>query len=155
MIIHKYCPFNSSGPSATYAYCEKNSFPSPNDVYINGLTHWGRVTHICVGKLTINDSDNGLSPGWRQAIIWTNAGILLIGPSGTNFNEILIGIQTFSFKKIHLKMSSAKWHPFCLGLNVLMQERHKSRALAMELHLSCTNPLIWFTNLSFSLTAQA
>ena len=54
-----------------------------------------------------------------QAIIWTNAGILFIGPSGTNFSEILIGIQTFSFKKMHLKMSSAKWRPFCLGLNVL------------------------------------
>ena len=50
------------------------------------LTHWGRETHICVGKLTIIASDNGLSPGRRQAIIWTNAGILLIGPLGTNFN---------------------------------------------------------------------
>ena len=66
------------------------------------LTHWGRVTHICVGKLTINDSDNGLSPGRRQAIIWTNSGILLIRPLGTNFSENLIGNQTFSFKKIHL-----------------------------------------------------
>ena len=70
------------------------------------LTHWGRVTHICVGKLTIIGSDNGLSPGRRQAIIWTNAGILLIGPLGTNFSEILVEIYTFSFKKIHLKMSS-------------------------------------------------
>ena len=83
------------------------------------LTHWGRVTHICVGKLTIIGSDNGLSPGRRQAIIWTNAGILLIGPLGTNFSETLIEIDTFSFKKMHLKMSSAKWRPFCLGLDVL------------------------------------
>ena len=45
-----------------------------------GLTHWGRVTHICVSKLTIIGSDNGLSPGRRQAIIWTYAGILLIKP---------------------------------------------------------------------------
>ena len=44
------------------------------------LTHWGRATHVCVGKLTIIGSDNGLSPGRRQAIIWTIAGILLIGP---------------------------------------------------------------------------
>ena len=50
------------------------------------LTHWGRVTHICVDNLTIIGSDNGLSPGRRQAIIWTNAGILLIGPLGTIFN---------------------------------------------------------------------
>ena len=83
------------------------------------LTHWGRVTHICVVKLTIIGSDNGLSPGRRQAIMWTNDGILLIGPLGTNFSEILIGIQTFSFKKMLLKMSSAIWRPFCLGLNVL------------------------------------
>ena len=62
-------------------------------------------------------SDNGLSPGQRQAIIWTNAGILLIEPLGTNFSEILIKIHTFSFKKMHLKMSSAKWHLFGLGLN--------------------------------------
>ena len=83
------------------------------------LTHWGRVTHICVVKLTIIGSDNGLSPGRRQAIIWTNAGILLIGPLGTNFSEILIEIYTFSFKKMHLKMSSAKWRLFGLGLNEL------------------------------------
>ena len=36
------------------------------------LTNWGRVTHICVNKLTIIDSDNGLPPGRHQAIIWTN-----------------------------------------------------------------------------------
>ena len=88
------------------------------------LTHWGRVTHICVVKLTIIGSDNGLSPpGRRQAIIWTNAGRLLIGPLGTNFSEILIGIQTFSFKKMHLKISPAKWRPFCLGLTVLTGHR--------------------------------
>ena len=84
------------------------------------LTHWGRVTNICVGNLTIIGSDNGLSPGRRQAIIWTNAGILLIGPLRTNFSEILIGIHMFSSKKMHLKISSAKWRPFCLGLNVLI-----------------------------------
>ena len=83
------------------------------------LTHWGRVTHICVSTLTIIGSDNGLSPRRRQVIIWTNAGMLLIGPLGTNFSEILIKIQIFSLKKIHLKMSSAKCRPFCLGLNVL------------------------------------
>ena len=75
--------------------------------------------HICVSKLTIIGSDNGLSPGRRQAIIWTNAGILLIGPLGTNFSEILIKIHTFSFKKMWLKVSTAKWRPSCLGLNVL------------------------------------
>ena len=84
-----------------------------------GLTHWGWVTHICVGKLTDIGSDNGLSPWQRQAIIWTNAEILLIGPLETNFSEISIESITFSFKKMHLKMLSGKWWPFRLGLNVL------------------------------------
>ena len=73
------------------------------------LTHWGRVTHICVGNLTIIGSDNGLSPGRCQAIIWTNAGILLIGPLGTNFSEILIDIDTFSFKKITWDDENVVW----------------------------------------------
>ena len=83
----------------------------------NALTHWCRVTHKCVDDLTILGSDNGLSPGRHQAIIWTKDGILLIGPLGTSFSEI--EIHVFSFKKLHLKMSSGKWRPFCLGLNVL------------------------------------
>ena len=78
---------------------------------------WGM--HIYVGKLTIIGSGNGSSPGQHQAIMWTNAGILLTGPPVTNFSAILIKIHTFSFKKIHLKMSSLKWRPFCLGLSVL------------------------------------
>ena len=53
------------------------------------LTRWGKATHICVNKLTIIGSDDGLPPGRRQAIIWINAGLLLIGPLGTNFNENL------------------------------------------------------------------
>ena len=55
--------------------------------------------HICLSKLTIIGWDNGLLPGRRQAIIWTNAGILLIGPLGINFCEILIKIFVFSFNK--------------------------------------------------------
>ena len=76
------------------------------------------MTHICVSKLTIISSDNGLSPSRHQAIIWTNAIILLTGPVRTNFSEILSEIHTFSFNKMHLKISYGKWRPFCLGLNV-------------------------------------
>ena len=68
-------------------------------------------------------SDNGLSPIRRQAIIWNNAGILSIGPLGTNFSEILIKIQNLSFTKMHLKGSSAKWQPFCPGEDELMTLR--------------------------------
>ena len=117
------------------------------------LTHWGRVTHICVGKLTIIGSDNGLSPARRQAIIWTSAGILLIWTLGTNFSEISIGIQiqTLSFKKIHLEMSSAKWRPFCLGLNVLIYGQKSIILLhlsawqqATDLHDCHTLCIPWF-----------
>ena len=73
------------------------------------LTHWGWVMHICVSDLTLIDSDNGLPPGRRQAIIRTNAAIMLIRPLGTNFSEILIKILIFSFKKMRLKVSSAQW----------------------------------------------
>ena len=88
----------------------------------NELTHWGRVTHICVSNQIIIGSDNGLSPGRRQAIIWTNAGILLIRTLGTNSSDFLSEIRAFSLKKMHLKMSSGKWRPSCLGLNVLIRE---------------------------------
>ena len=106
--------FYSNGCHCNYHGRQINARPS----YI--LTHWGRVTHICVSKLTIIASNNGLSPDRRQAIIWTNAGLLLIGPLGANFSEILIEILTFSFKKMRLKVSSAKRRPFCPGLNVLI-----------------------------------
>ena len=96
------------------------------------LTHGGRLTHICVGKSTIIGSDNGLSPGRRQAIIWNNAGILSIGLFGTKFSEIFIEILTFSFKKMCLKVSSAKWRPFCLGLNVLTRLRGSSQLELVE-----------------------
>ena len=48
------------------------------------------MTHKCVGTVAIIGLDNGLSPVEHQAISWTNAGILLIGPLGTNFSEISI-----------------------------------------------------------------
>ena len=83
------------------------------------LTHSVGATHICVTKLTIIGWDNGLLPGHRQAIIWTNAGILLIGPLRTKFSEIFIKIYIFSLKKMLLKMSSGKWRLFWLRLNVL------------------------------------
>ena len=75
------------------------------------LAYWGRVTHICVSNLTII--------GRRQAIIGTNADFLLIRTSETNFTEVHI----FPFKKMHLKMPSAKWRQLWLGLNVLTRFR--------------------------------
>ena len=59
--------------------------------------------YASVNQVSIG-SDNGLSPIRRQAITCTNAGLLLIGLLGTNFTVVLL----FSFKEMHLKMSSAK-----------------------------------------------
>ena len=92
------------------------------------LTHWGRVPHICVGKLIIIGSDNGLPPDRRRAIIWTHAGLLSIEPLRTYFSENLIKIQQFSLKKIQVKMSSGKWRQFCLGLNVLIHWSNRTAA---------------------------
>ena len=61
----------------------------------------------------------------KPSFIWTNAGILLIRISGTNFSEMLSEIDTFLFKKMNLKMSSGKWLPFCLGLSKLRPGGHR------------------------------
>ena len=112
-----------SVPEFPYVKCLKHEIA----YHLNGtLTYWGQMTHKCINKLTTIDSDNGSSPDRHQAVISTNADILLIGPFGTNFREILFGIQTFSFKKIHLKMSSVKCQPFCFGLNVLSNRNGNS-----------------------------
>ena len=91
---------------------------------------------ICVGKLSIIGSDNGVVPGRRQAIVWINDGVFVIGLLGTNFGEIWIGIQTFSIKEVQLKMLSSKWHPFCLGLNEL-----KCLPLSSALDTDITDPI--------------
>ena len=88
------------------AVIDFNSF-RPDDAYMRQWT-----SHYWFS------SDNGSSNGRRQASTWTNARVLVIGPLWTNFSKILI--ETDTFKKIHLKMSSGKCRPFFLGLNVLM-----------------------------------
>ena len=109
-IITNYTAACSSLPG----YYHINSL-RPSDAYMRQLSD-----HQC--------SVNGLSPGQRQAIIWTNVGLLLIGPLGTNISETLINIQTFSFRNMHLKKSSGKWRPYCLGLNVLINLDWNSRS---------------------------
>ena len=74
-------PITKISMEITYLKFPSN-LPGVNELnaplHVSPLTHWGRVTHICVSKLTSIGSDNGLPPGRRQAIIWTNARILLI-----------------------------------------------------------------------------
>ena len=77
------------------------------------------MTHICIVNLTIIGSDNGLSPGRRQAIIWSNDGILFIGPLGTNFSEISIEIHTFiqenAFENVVWIMAAILSQPQCVN----------------------------------------
>ena len=104
---------------------ERNTMSFPyglqpcNNELFSTLIHWGRVTHMCAGKLTIVGAGNGFSPRRRHTIVWSKVKILLTVPLGTNFSELLIIIQIFSFKKMHLITSCANWRPFCLGLSVL------------------------------------
>ena len=84
------------------------------------------MTRICVGKLTSIASDNGLSPARHQTINYTNAGILLMGPLGTNISGILNEFQTFPLKKLRLKMSSAKRQPYFPDLSVIRQHFYET-----------------------------
>ena len=105
-----------------YLHCRKCQ---RNSTEKQGLTYRGQEAYICVSKLTIIGSVNGLSPRRCQAIACTNAPLLPIRPQGTcYFIEFLFKIQKFWLMEIHLKMSSAKWRPFWLGLNVLIDHTH-------------------------------
>ena len=88
-----------------YTYCTMVDYPRINMqlsfIYLSStlLTHWGRVTHICVTKLTTIGPVNKLLHVRRQTITWTSAGLLSTGPLRTNFSVIKIQLPTFSLKK--------------------------------------------------------
>ena len=99
------------------------------------------MTHICVSKLTIIGSENDLSPGRRQAIIWTNAGILLIWTLGTNFSEILrekkcIFIQENAFENVVWNMTAFLSRPQCVKI-------FQIHARALYLPVQSTTQLYW------------
>ena len=77
------------------------------------------AAYVSVNWVSIG-SDNGLSPVRRQAIIWTYTEFLSIGLLATKFSKFLIKIENYSSQKLYFKLSSAKWWPFCLGLNMLI-----------------------------------
>ena len=112
-IASKYYPIKTKPTTCTqpYEWMACTQFHNKKKIANIYLYNFLRP-NVCVSKFTI-------IAGRRQAIIWTNDGILLIRHLGTNFNEIIIKIYIFSFKKIHLKLSSGYWHPFCVSLNVI------------------------------------
>ena len=76
---------------------------------VHELTHWGRLTRQ---SLVIQWLVAYTAPSHYQNHI------LSIWILGTNL-KFKSKPKNFLFKKMRLKMSSAKWRPFCLGLRVL------------------------------------
>ena len=99
------------------------------------------MTHIYVNKLTIMGSDNGLSPGRRQAIIWTNAGILSIGPLGINFSKKIyqnynIFIQPNAFKSFVCELAAILSRPQCVKLHI-KAESHPLVGITYDCNVFC------------------
>ena len=110
----------------------------PGDASSSLISPW---CHICASVNWVSIvSDNGLPPVRRQAIICTNAGLLSIGPPGTNFSEILIKTSNFLFMKMHLKISFAKWRPFCLGLSELSISCHSTDLVLLKFNIKVVAP---------------
>ena len=113
------------------------------DTWHTLLTHWGRVMHICVTKLTIIVSDNGFSPGRCQPIVWTNAGILLIGP----YEQILIEIQTFHWRKCIWKCRiSIAGHYFSASMCEIVTCRWQSYEMMSFWHMRATLPCVYLSS---------
>ena len=137
-------------------------WPDPNKIEVCSLCWLGEpVFELCQILLHPNlslpvegpgdsiGSDKGLSTVQRQAITWTNAAFLSIGPSGTNLSEIWIEIKHFSFMKMHLKLSSAKWQPFCPGELIVPWWGNNLSIIWVKTGSGCTNIYLnqyWFIN---------
>ena len=85
--------------------------------------HWGRVTHMRKRNLSLLVQIMaccflGAKP-LPEPMLYI---VFQLYPPGTNFSLTVIKIQTFSFKNMYMKMSSANCHTFCLDLNVLMSK---------------------------------
>ena len=127
MCVDGFVPSPSSlSPSllaALNAFAQFIDTDSPGMPYGNQLSYryWGRMTHICVSKLTTIGSDNGLSHGRCKAIIWTKAGNIVEWGPGNEIQWTFNRNLNISFKIKQFKMASGKWRSFFFGLNVLRQ----------------------------------
>ena len=110
----------------------RKMFPFDDVIMISEmLTHWGRVTHICVGKLTIISTDNGLSPERRQAIIWTKVqtSVKLSEPRYKfqwNFNrKSIVFIQENALENVVCEMAAILSRPQCVNWTwyIFIQEK--------------------------------
>ena len=102
------------------------SFLSPSDnSSVTNVICWLKPTWDKV--YLILSSDNGLLPGRHQAIIWTNAGILLIKPLETNISELnrhsYIFIPENAFESAVCEMSAVLSRPQCVNIYPLIKLR--------------------------------
>ena len=87
------------------------------------LTHWGRVRHICVSKITIIGSDNGLSPPSHYLNqCWDIVNLTLKNKLQWNIHwHSYISIQENAFENVVCEMSAILSRPQCV--NTLVGER--------------------------------
>ena len=164
LCVTDLCVGNSPGPvnSPHKGPVTRKMFPFDDVTMHSDLFHWHRIgsttinwnyfltsfpqwcIYASVNCVTIG-SVNGLSPIRRQALTWTNARLLSIRPLETNFSDTLIKIQNFSFKKMHLKLSSAKMAAaFCPGgdeLKLLFDvkiKKYNNCAVVYRVYIRCT-----------------
>ena len=104
---------------------------------LNSSPLYSSINRVIIG------SGNGLSPGRRQAITWTNAGLLSIRPLGTNFSEIQIKVHNFSFIIMHLKLSSVKWQPFCAFCLLIAWHSYVWGHLVEQWRLTSSPLFVW------------
>ena len=123
---HQCSPISDASLTETSQDVWKSHIKNYNHIP-SELTHWGLVTHIFVYKLPIIGPVNGLSPGQRRAIIWTNVGTLLIWPLGKlrwNINQnSYIFIQENAFETVAYKMSAILSRPQCVKTQLFLNSR--------------------------------
>ena len=103
-------------------------------------------------------SNNGLLPVHCQGIIWNNADILSVRPLRTKFSEISVKSWVFPLKKIHLKVFSIKYQPFCHSLCVLIFCSHHHGILfsVTWVHIFLVAKLVWrYHSSDITMSAQA
>ena len=83
-------------------------------VYHIRLTHWGRVTHLCVDELTITGSDNGFAPihhmnQYCNIVIWTLTNKLRWNLNGNSY----IFSEEDAFENVVRKIATILSWPQC------------------------------------------
>ena len=120
---HSYC----SSDEDRHSYCSTDEDK-----------HAMSMSYNVNGMNPIIVSNNGLSPGRHQTIIWINSGPLLIGPLHTF--QWKLKKNTIFIQKTNLKLSSTKYRSFCASLNALMKKSDLQCWRWMKKSASCRSP---------------